>query len=684
MRFRRLWIIGLIMLGGCDGRGPTPGPAEPNPPLTNTTPGANQRGDDFRPTPPARLTEPRPRTTPTETQPRPRPRPQPTYSWCTGDTRYRYAPGVETELNSFPDDYYAEPDATTLTGVRVRVDQAVAPWLAGIPAHLAAAYMDLSALDGWGTTAGIVLRFSAPIGDDLPSGATSTTNQRLRLVELSGTTAARVPFEVQTLDDGKTLVLWPLVPLKPKTRHAVVMTTQWLAADGACVAPSEALKAVLRGDTSDPRLQRLIPQYQTLLTRTGLAADAVSAAIVFTTQSIVEESRKIAKDIAGRSFSWDAPLQCAAQSLYRVCDGRFAAGDYRADGVVVDALPKSTYQIPVRIWLPNPPGGAPAPVIIFGHGLGGNRGDGQLVADLLADRGFAVVAIDAIAHGDHPAGSGGSSFMDLVKFLSFDLATMTINGLKHRDNWRQSTYDKLQLLAVLKQHPDVDGDGLPDLDLSRLTYIGGSLGCSMGPELLALNGKFALTVLAVGGGRLSAVVADTPNIKQAMDLVLPEQWTEDDLRRYFPVLQTLIERGDAANWAPHLLSDPFPGASRPHLLLMMSLGDDVVPNSATLMLARALNIPQLPPVLIDAGLIPTEATLPITGNWLPGSVTAGFFQYDRITTADGKPPIAVTHSGIRKGREFLLQVRHFLDSWLSDGLPEILDPYSVLGTPPLP
>ena len=53
------------------------------------------------------------------------------------------------------------------------------------------------------------------------------------------------------------------------------------------------------------------------------------------------------------------------------------------------------------------------------------------------------------------------------------------------DNWRQSTYDKLQLIQTLVDAPDIDGDGTLEFDTDRMAYWGVSLGGTGGGGLAA-------------------------------------------------------------------------------------------------------------------------------------------------------------------------------------------------------
>lgn len=623
--------------------------------------------------------------------------------FCEGDVRYRYDPVGGAELTTFPDDFYTVIDGSTPTALRVRLDEHNAPWLPDLPGGYDAVFADLNTLDGWGTSAGIMLRFSAPPGE-LPSGeSASVSSDALMLLDLGQTPAKRVPFEVRTTDEGTSAILWPMVPLRPGQPHAVVLTRRHVTPSGSCVSPSPALRLLLAGpdydrvrgldvsseacppawgglDCDAGLYRRLRARYTQALAAARVKADEVSAAVVFTTQSVTDESLLVAEDIRSRTFAWKGPPECTDHALYRVCNAAFVSGDYRREGVIASTTPVATWELPVRLWLPRDTPG-PWPVMVFGHGLSGDRGQAAELAQYAAPEGIATVAIDAMVHGGHPTAKG-DGLAAVMNFFGIDAKRAGLAALVLRDNWRQSTYDKLQLLRLLKSAPDFDGDGTVDLDVSRLAYYGVSLGGIMGSELLALTDDIGLAILSVPGGRVGSIISDSTMFGLVIEGMRPPGTADGDVDRFFPVLQTLIDRGDASSWAPYVLDRRLvSGSTPPHLLFKMVVGDEVVPNVCNVSLARAMGVPQATPPIFPVGVVP-EAALPLSGN-LPGGRTAALFQYDRVTRKAGEPPRLATHDNVSRSLESIHQTMHFLRTWLDGKTPEIVDPYAELETPPL-
>jgi hypothetical protein len=99
------------------------------------------------------------------------------------------------------------------------------------------------------------------------------------------------------------------------------------------------------------------------------------------------------------------------------------------------------------------------------------------------------------------------------------------------------------------------------------------------------------------------------------------------------------------------------------------------------MLARALRLPHVPPVLQEVGLLEVSGPAPLTGN--ADGITAGLFQYDRVRMSQNGRPVAASHDNAF-GMEPITQMFTFLSSWAADGTPTLIDPYTELETPPLP
>src|SRR5690606_28746347 len=139
-----------------------------------------------------------------------------------------------------------------------------------------------------------------------------------------------------------------------------------------------------------------------------------------------------------------------------------------------------------------------------------------------------------------------------------------------------------------------DGNGTDDVDPSRMAYLGVSLGAIMGSELLALTDAYGAGVLSMAGGRVSDIINDPESdFSSLKGLLLPRAVLKSpaETAKLFAVLQTALDRGDAASYATHLLGDRFDEAPEvPDLLMLAVVDDSVVPNAENYYFARAAGL----------------------------------------------------------------------------------------------
>lgn len=597
----------------------------------------------------------------------------PSPSWCEAGTAHLYDPFVRDTLDQWPDDLHALIDPSSPTGVRLSLDPTKARWSVDLPPLVAELAGMVSEASGFSRHGAIVLRFSGPVGELVDRGRGGA----LRLLDLSVTPAEDVPFEVTLGADGTQIQVQPLRPLRAGARHGVVLTNEHAAGDGGCVSPGPVLRELLDGEVSDPRLQRLVPRYAELIEAAGLSSPhLVSAATVFTVADDLGPMRGAAADLKDRAWRWEGDATCRpGEAGGTVCDRAFRGLDYRKPGGLVTASGQGSWTLPVRAWLPAGPG--PHPVVIYGHGMNGNRDEARHLAARVADLGLAVVAVDAMHHGDHPSRVPGEE--PGFAFLGIDMDGLKIDGVRMRTSFDQSGLDKLQLLEVLKADADLDGDGVDDLQLDQMAYVGVSLGGLLGPSLLALSGDIDAAALPVGGAYLMKFATDVELVDSFKPLFASLVGGEDALEALLVVAQSAVDGSDPATFAAHVLQQRFDEQPAPHLLLPVATDDEIVPPSTGRALARALGLPHIPPVAVPVAGLDLGAPAPVAGNARAGR-TAGFFQIDRITN-DGVVEVA-RHANTPLSEECVHQWHAFLQTWLDDGVPTIVDPFVELGTPP--
>jgi dienelactone hydrolase len=216
--------------------------------------------------------------------------------------------------------------------------------------------------------------------------------------------------------------------------------------------------------------------------------------------------------------------------------GRYSSPDYEtADGVIpavgtLTGTPAVEHvnDIYFNLFLPvgpEPSGGWP--VVIGGHGSGGNKEGGNTpirVAARMAEHGLATITINAVGHGGGPCSAltvaktdgtsvtlpSGGRGVDVngdgaIETMGIGEGLLTAaNGpeaiVQSRDGVRQTVVDMMQLVREIQTGIDINGDSAPDLDPNRIYYFGNSLGGVCGTDLVAVDPSVRAAVLGGTGG----------------------------------------------------------------------------------------------------------------------------------------------------------------------------------------
>ncbi len=618
----------------------------------------------------------------------------PEYDWSSCIQWVHDATGES--LSTYPDDQFTVPSSSTQTGLLLNLKERA--WLEGSSAFVKKLAQDISSLDGWGINAGLVLQFDQSGLDDLnsilapsplqDSFAESKYKATLYMEDPSQADPpyfpAEVPVEIRFFNEGKGLIFEPLKALKSATRYGLVIPAIPPSEEQEyCLAPSSIVSELL----NDAERPDLAERRQNLLNLADVKAEEVAAFTVFTTQSALDQSIAIAQVIRKQDYAWNDDVECEQEGDYYHCTRSFNALSFQDEsGVITDEMPKDEYAIKVHFWRPRNRADE-IPALLFGHGIGGDVDNVYVLNKIVEDLPIVRIAIDAVSHGEHPTAKDGAPFQLVLDFFALDIGTQTLKSLQARDNFRQSTYDKLQLIELLHQDPDLNQDGRADIRLDKLGYYGLSLGGIMGVELLSLEPRIDLGLLTVPGARLVSVLTDGSVIGDFKAAIYALVGGKEIFDGMTPLAQVLLDAADPGTYAPYLLSPQRTWTTQeemvkaPHLLMQMSMNDEVVPNSANATLARAINLPHLKTI---ASPIPMLAQVegPLNLNHNEES-TVALFQFDRVTKGRDQNLEPSTHMNVPNGREGRYQSRIFLKTWLEDDSPVIVDPYAVFNVPNL-
>ena len=185
--------------------------------------------------------------------------------------------------------------------------------------------------------------------------------------------------------------------------------------------------------------------------------------------------------------------------------------------------PTGTVEVGVTVWLPSGPRPATGwPVEICAHGASGNKNFCVSQSSIANSRGIAVIAINAMGHGNGP--------LSTMALRRTDGTTVTVaapgSGYDHDGNGTIDMWEPrfaprphavwgtsgtvaetagmhLQLVRALQAGVDVEGDGATDLDASRIYFMGHSLGVAWGEMVFAYEPAIRAAAFVAGPGTLA-------------------------------------------------------------------------------------------------------------------------------------------------------------------------------------
>jgi hypothetical protein len=291
-----------------------------------------------------------------------------------------------------------------------------------------------------------------------------------------------------------------------------------------------------------------------------------------------------------------------------------------------------TVNVPILMAISLDQQGAPiigGPLVIAGHGLGGNRTTLLFLAEKWVAADATVVSIDAPVHGitAEEIDFANVTPEELAQIIAetpealfripgvpertFDIDLITggtpgtppdgvidpsgahwINlgsPLTVRDQLRQAGLDYIALLLSARNF-DVTGDGQPDYGASTLHYEGISLSGIIGSILvgaLGENSPLASATLGVAGGGVGDTVLDSFTIGPSIEAGLKSTGLTPNTTIYndfFRDFANATDAGDPLSYAPNSVTPV-------HLITVQ--GDTVVPNSSSTRLINAFNAVEL-------------------------------------------------------------------------------------------
>jgi hypothetical protein len=589
--------------------------------------------------------------------------------------------GGESCLLPWPSMAYAVPDKGTVSQYRLELPIEAMPVNGGgvavDPATLNARW------DGFSPTGPILAMFPEGVSPDgLPSfkdpEQSLAAGSPIVLLDLDRGERAALFAEVdQNVAEGpdRALVIRPLVRLRECTHYAVAIRDTVRSASGGALAVPQAFAALRDGQRVDhPRFAAIAERAPAMFA--GLEAAGVAKSELVLAWDFVTASDDVLRaDLtAMRADALPAIGERGAHLTFTAADpaptsfpkglhGTFQSPDFLTHGDADDSvlrrdgrgrpqmqgLRDAQFAAVIPACVQTQP--LPRPTVIFGHGLFGSAMeilDDGFVRQLAEQHCLVFIAGDFIGLTSRDIRVAGVALTDLNL------------GARVTEKLGQSIIDFIALESAARgpmaAAPQFQVGGRSVIDPARTFYLGGSLGGIMGNTLMAYDPNLTRGVLAVPGGNWSMLL-ERSFAWSPLEGVLQASYPDPQVYQLTIALFGMaLEPYDPITTAAHVIKDPLFGNPMKNILMWYSLGDSLVSNLTTEMVARTMGIEMIGP----------SVRAPWGVSVVPGMLDNGIVALDDHPTPlppETNVPPAVdngTHSGINRKAAALRMVQSFL------------------------
>ena len=499
---------------------------------------------------------------------------------------------IDTDLCllPWPSNTFTELDPSTETGLRLAVDpSSMNPSDDG---------SSLAAADGFSRVTSLVTVFDAPLDPDTLAGSFHLFLAQHDHPERGHEVPLRV--EVVTDEDGRTLLSAdPLEVLEAAADYVVVVTDALRYADGGAPSASPGVRVALALDrpatVEDAALagyhapaRRLLEELEIdpegvlrvwdFTTRSAdnprramvhVRAEAIAAVdtatVVFDSVEVENDDPNIAMIVHGHLSGM--PTFLTAERFAFVLDGE---GNPIAQG---------TTDVPFRVLIPA--GTEDYRFVMYGHGTGGNEYDRAFDGDLA---GLGVAKVNIRFYG----WTGEDVILTFARLKNMVLgsagaAAPLVEALAHAAAIQHAMSG---VLADALSAAMIDGEPNPAAgrrpNAENVIWVGGSLGGTSGVVYASADPTMRYAVVNVPGAAWSHWVRDSYTFQFVRALVPERVYTDVDLAVGLAMGQTNLDLADGAAWTDVLANKPTA------FLVQESMGDPVMPNAATEMVARTV------------------------------------------------------------------------------------------------
>jgi hypothetical protein len=585
-------------------------------------------------------------------------------------------------LLPWPSMAFATVDSTAKTGFRVALTKDAMP-INGDQVAIDPKMVDR--WDGFSPTGPMLALFPKGVSiTNLPTfkDPTASLAADSPIVLLDIDTGERAPFFAEadanfTDPSQSALIIRPLARLHTSAHYAVAIRNTVKAADGGDLPVSDGFAALRDGkDFSHPKFAALKANADKMfsaLATAGVQKSELVLAWDFVTASddFLRSDLTTMRDAAvpaigtnGANLSFVGTLQPAISGIYKAYVGTYKAPNFLSDKENDDSIfLRGADGLPMLSGMRDANFAAlipdcvntqqgPFTTIVFGHGLFGSAKEylDDSFTQMLAEKYcFIIVAGDFIG----------------LTSRQLTLATLAVNDLNLgygiTEKLGQSIIDFISLenavrgpMATAPEFQDAMGHAV--IDPAHTYYVGGSLGGIMGNVFMAYDPNITRGVLAVPGGVWSMLFERSNAWHLLQGAAMGSYTNPETYQLLIAFFGMAFEPYDPITTAEHVIHDPLPGIPQKDILMWYSMGDCLVSNITTEMVARTMGI-----TLIDPAVKQVYAMTAAPGPMVNGINV--FNDHPSPLPPDTNVPPAVdngTHSGINRKPAALRMVEAFL------------------------
>lgn len=458
-----------------------------------------------------------------------------------------------------------------------------------------------SRADGFSRVSPIVVSFAEALDASTAEGSIHLFVEQ----HDSPTRGAEIPLRVEVVgptdpEDETVVVADPRVPLDPSSTYVVVVDDHLHAEDGAAPPASRATQvavgAVEAASQAEADLRGHHAPMRRLLGEIGVEPSTVLRAWEFTTRSAEDPRKRLRamRDAAVQAVD-DGDVEVVIESVEVPTEGSVAAivrghleglpqfldeqGGLRV-GEDGSAVAEGTREAPFRIVIPR--GEGDYRMLMFGHGTGGSVDDTSF-DETIAAAGAAKVSFEFY---------GWTGATVIGTFVG--MQDTAIGGSRAAGGLVQAVADgsaiRRAMSSVLGETLAADelgGEPNPHAgrhpDDSVPMWVGGSLGGTMGLLFAAVDPGMDYAVLNVPGAAWTSWVRHAEQFRYIEPFLSRRNHGEQRVPLAVAMSQTFFDEADGASWID-VLQDEHPIVA----LAQESIGDPVLPNAGTEMVARVL------------------------------------------------------------------------------------------------